>query len=242
MNTATTTTEATTEIVDLKIERPTAAALGKGAASALALVEAFEVVDQPSLDLAGEELRAIKERAAKLDAQRKAITKPMDEAKAAVMDLFRGPIDILQRAESILKGKVLTYQRDQEAKAAEARRAAEAAAQAERERLEREAAALVEQGRTGEAAVVETVAAMVVAPAPAVEAPAKVQGLSTRSTVDFEVVDLVALVKHIAEHPELINLVAADSVKLRAYVRGLGMACNLPGVKVTEKQSIAVRK
>lgn len=241
MTTENTTTEATVDVVNLTIERPTAAALGKGAAAALQLVEAFEVIDQPSLDLAGEELRAIKAKQVELDTKRKAITKPMDEAKSAVMDLFRGPIELLVKAEGLLKGKVLAYQREQERIAAESRRIAEQAAQAEREKLAREAAELAAQGRAGEAAVKETIAAMVVAPTPAVAPPAKVAGLSTRTTVDFEVVDLHALVKHVAEHPELIALVAADSVKLRAYVRGLGMACKLPGVKVTEKQTIAAR-
>lgn len=75
----------------------------------------------------------------------------------------------------------------------------------------------------------------------AAPAPQKVSGISTSKTVDFEVTSLHELVKHVAQHPELLNLVVADSIKLRAYVRGLGMNCRLPGVRVFEKKTIAAR-
>jgi hypothetical protein len=38
-------------------------------------------------------------------------------------------------------------------------------------------------------------------------AATKAAGISTSKKIDFEVVDLHALVKHVAAHPELINLV-----------------------------------
>jgi hypothetical protein len=69
----------------------------------------------------------------------------------------------------------------------------------------------------------------------------KVSGVHTSKTVDFEVASLHELVKHVAAHPELLNLVTADTVKLRAYVRGLGMNCQLPGVRVFEKKTLAAR-
>lgn len=233
------------ELIPLQVtvQHPPAAALAKGADSALALVEAFEVTDDATFELGGEELKAIKAKAATLEEQRKTITKPMDDAKKAVMDLFRGPIDALTRAEGILKGKLLGYQQQKEREAAEARRKAEEAAAAERARLEDEARRLEEQGRAGEAVVQRAVAEMVVAaPMTTAAAAPKVAGLATRTTVDFEVVDLLALVKHIAQHPELIGLLQADSVKLRAYVRGLGTACNLPGVRVFGKASLSASR
>lgn len=224
------------------IAAPNAQALARGATSALALVNEFEITDAATFEIGADELKAIKAKAAALEEQRKAITGPLDAAKKAVMDLFRGPTTLLEQADGILKGKMLTWQRAEETKAREAQLSAERAAKAERERLQAEADELAAQGRTGEAAVKEQVAAMVVAPAPAVAPPAAVKGISTTTTVDFEVVDLLELVKHIAVRPELINLIAADQVKVRAYVRGLGMACNLPGVRVFEKQTMAARK
>ena len=239
MNTTTTTEPIPT---DVKIQAPNAAALSKGASSALALVESFDVVDAATYEIGAEELKSIKAKAAQLEDQRKTITKPLDDAKKAVMDLFRGPLDVLTKAEGILKGKLLTYQQEEQRKVREAQLAAERAAQAERDRLAAEAAKLAAEGRAGEAMVKQQVAEMIVAAPPAIAEPPKVSGMSTRTSVEFEVVDLVQLVQHIAKHPELINLVAADSVKLRAYVKGLGMSTNLPGVRVFEKASLAASR
>lgn len=224
------------------ITAPAAETLARGAASALDLVREFEIVDDATYEIGAEELQSIKRKASLLETQRKGITAPLDAAKAAVMNLFRGPVETLQQAEGILKGKLLTYQQDVARKAAEERAAAERAAQAERDRLKAEAEALASQGRSGEAAVKEQVAAMVVAPPTAAPAaPPAVKGLSTRETVDHEVTDILALVQHVAKNPELVNLLAVDSVKLRAYVKGLGLQCNLPGVRVFTKQSLASR-
>jgi hypothetical protein len=60
---------------------------------------------------------------------------------------------------------------------------------------------------------------------------AKATGTSIKTAVDYEVTSLISLVRHIADNPVLINLVMKDSVKLRAYVRGLGLNTNLPGVR-----------
>lgn len=75
----------------------------------------------------------------------------------------------------------------------------------------------------------------------AVPAPARVSGISTSKTVDYVIEDLHALVRHVAEHPELITLLMADSVKLRAQVRATGMNTKLPGVRVFQKSTMAAR-
>lgn len=224
------------------IASPNPEVLHRGAASALGLVQSFEVSDDSTYGLAAEELQGIKRKASSLEEQRKAITKPLDDAKAAVMNLFRGPLEVLKQAEDVLKGKMLGYQSEQRRKAEEARLAAERAAQAERDRLKAEADALAAEGRTGEAVVKQAVAEMVVAAPPAVPDAPKVAGISTRTTIEFEVTDVLALVQHVAAHPELIGLVAANETKVRAYVRGLGTAANLPGVRVFAKESLASRR
>lgn len=223
------------------IARPDQDAMQRGATSALAMVHAFEVVDDATYGLAADELTAIKRRASTLDEQRKAITKPLDDAKAAVMSLFRGPLDLLAQAESAIKSKMVGYTTEQRRIAEQARIEAERIAHAEREKLAREAAELAAQGRTGEAAFKEQVAQMVVAPPPAVAAPVKVKGISERKSVEHTVTDLHALIRHVAEHPELVDLLE-PTTKLRAYVRGLGMNCNLPGVAVRESTTVAARK
>jgi len=237
------TATAATDLIPLevKVSHPPAASLVRAAQSAMDMVQAFEVNDDASYGLAAEELTSIKGRAARLDEQRKAITRPMDEAKAAVMDLFRGPLQLLQQAEAGLKAKMLAYTQEVQRKAAEERRKAEEAAAAERARLAAEAAALEQQGRAGEAEVQRQVAAMVVAAPPVAAAP-KAAGISTTSTLEFEVENLHRLVLHVAEHPDLLQLLQVDGVKLRAYVRAVGEAGKLPGVRIFTKQTIAARR
>lgn len=227
----------------LTIARPDEAALTRTAAAAMAMVEAFEVNDATTFELAAEELQSIKKRATALDEQRKAITGPLDQAKKQVMDLFKPPLEVLTKAEGLLKSKMLTWQQDEARKAAEARAEAERQAQAERERRAAEAEKLEAEGKVGEAAVQRAVAEMVVAaPSVATVEPPKVAGVSTRTSVDFEVNDLLQLVQHVAKNTELIGLLQADSVKLRAYVRGLGMATSLPGVRVFEKATLSAAR
>lgn len=251
-----------------QLSLPDSAALSGSAQRLLAFVESYTIATAEDYSLAGDELRAIKARAVKLEEQRTAITGPINQALRAVNALFKQPAELLERAERALKGKMLAYSQEQERIAAEARRKAEAAAEAERQRLAAEAAAREAEAReqarkaaeaaaagNAEAAAIaqaeaqraqaeaQTVAAtaqMIVAPVVTVAPPAA-KGISTAKKVDFEVVDLHALVKHVAERPELLALLRADEVKLRAYVRGLGLSCNLPGVRVFEDRVMSAR-
>lgn len=98
------------------------------------------VIDSPAmLDFAASELKAIKAKANALEEQRKVITKPLDEAKSRVMDLFRGPLDLLGQAEAKLKRGILTYNEAERKKRDEAQRLADEAARKERQRLEEQA-------------------------------------------------------------------------------------------------------
>lgn len=247
---------------------PDSAALTGRAQKALAFIQSFEVETAEDYSLAADELRAIKQRANAIEEQRTGITGPINQALRAVNALFKGPAELLAQAESILKRKMLGYQQEQERIAAEARRKAEEAAAAERKRLEEEAAArqreaeaqaaaaakakaegdaqaaalaqAAAQRAQAEAQAAATTAQVITAPVVAVEKPAA-KGISTSTKVDFEVTSLHELVVHIAAHPELINLLQADAVKLRAYVRGLGAACALPGVRVFETAVMSAR-
>lgn len=248
---------------------PNAQDLTGRAQSALAFIRDMVITAADDYELAADELRAIKARATKLEQQRTGITGPLNQVLKSVNDLFRGPAETLAEAERILKGKMLAWDQEQARIAAEARRKAEEAAAIERARLAEEAAArqreadeqaaaaeraraagdeqAVELARAAairaqsEAAAAATTAQLVTAAPAVVPAAAKVKGIATVSKVDFEVVNLLALVKHVAERPELLALLQPDSTKLRAYVRGLGTACQLPGVRVFESQSMRAR-
>lgn len=247
---------------------PDPAGLTTRAQNVLSFVQGYEINDDEAYGFAAEELQSIKGRLKQLDEQRTAITGPLNAATKAVNDLFRGPATLLTTAEAGIKSKMLGWQAKVEAATAEERRKAEAAAAAERQRLEAEAAArqaeaqaqaqaaqaaaaagdaqaaalaqAASQRAQDEASAAATTAQVVTAPLVQIVAP-KAAGISTSTKVNFEVSDLLALVKHVAEHPELLGLVGADTVKLRAYVRGLGMNCALPGVRVFEDKVMSAR-
>ena len=102
-------------------------------------------VDSPEMyEVAGDELRSIVTRRKKIEELRLSLTRPIDEAKRRIMDLFRGPDGRLGQAESLLRDEMTRYQREEREKAEAARREAEAKAAAERaeqERIAREAEA-----------------------------------------------------------------------------------------------------
>jgi hypothetical protein len=247
---------------------PDSAALTSRAQAALAFIENFAVDSAETFDLAADELRAIKTRAKSLEEQRTAITGPINTALRGINALFKAPGEMLEQAEMLLKRKMLIYQREQERVAAELRRQAEEAAAAERRRLEEEAAARQReadaqaaaaakaqaegdaqaaalatanaQRAAAEAQSATTTAQVIVAPVVQLAAP-RAKGISTSTKVDFEVTDLLALLQHVVAHPELVHLVCADETRLRAYTRGLGLACALPGVRVFPTSVMSAR-
>lgn len=312
MNTET-TMEAPSVLTEVKaLSLPDMSIMSRGADSALRMAKSFLIATEDDYQLAGEELQSIKTRINKMEAARTSITGPMNKALTAINDLFRGPMATLKSAESEVKGSMLVYFDEQERKAAEVRRLAEEAAEAERQRVaeaarqvelaaaaERKAiadaaakvaaAALVEQNRLAQiaadaaaagnqaaadeanriaeasrqqaeleaqqarqrdaeaadrasesAAALRTEVSVISAPVTHIST-AKAAGTSVKASVDYEVTDLLKLVKHIADNPALISLVMEDSVKMRAYVRGLGMNTALPGVRVFQKRSMSAR-
>lgn len=147
-------------------------------------------VDSPEmLDIAGDELRGFVTRRKQMEEMRLAITRPMDAAKAKVMDLFRVPLDRLGQGESLLRDEITRYQRVEREKADAARREAEAKAAAERaeqERIQREAAAAERKAReeaeaarkSGDAKAAEAAEAAAIEAAAAAEEAQEQMGLA----------------------------------------------------------------
>lgn len=242
---------------------PNGSDLATRAQRALAFVEAMPVTNPDEYQLAADELQGVKARWKALEAQRTGITGPINKALDAVNALFKGPQGLLLRAEEIIKGKLIGYDNEQRRIAAERQRVLDEAARVERERQAAEAERLRKAAEEAQAAAAKAAAAgdtakadaeadraqrahaeaqaaaataqMIVAP---VAAPAvvKVKGLSTAARIDFEVTSLHDLAAHIVSHPELVNLLQANDTAIRAYVRGIGTACKLPGVRVFEAQ------
>lgn len=208
---------------------PEVAQAGQLAEQSYSIALAITVDSPEMLDIAGEELRGFVTRRKQMEEMRLSITRPMDAAKAKVMDLFRAPLDRLGQGECLLRDEITRYQREQREKAAAEQRAAEARAaaqRAEQERIRREAEAAERQAReeveaarkAGDAeAAAAAVAAAAVAAAAAEEAQERVElveiapptplavvahktkGIGTRQNWKAEVTDFKALVLAAAE-------------------------------------------
>lgn len=229
----------------------TAAELEAQAFGALEVAQAYVIDSADMYALAGEELTNIATRRKRLEEARLSITRPMDAAKRAVMDLFAKPLATLESAEGMLRQGMLTWKRAEDERVRKARELAEAAErqrQAELEEQRRQAeAAEAEERRKAQAALqagdteaftaaaqaAEEAAAVreaaeeaaeeaAVAPPPMVATnTAKAAGVSSRSTWKAEVVDLNALITAAAA-----GLAKGDST-LAAYLlpntQALGM-------------------
>jgi hypothetical protein len=123
---------------------PTAANHPEAAKAVKVADQAFEVatayvIDSPEMyQAAGEELRDIATKAKQIEETRLSLTRPIDEAKRRIMDLFRAPLDRLKSAEEVLRGSMLTWKKQEDARIAREREEAERAAAAARQRIEQE--------------------------------------------------------------------------------------------------------
>lgn len=110
---------------------------------------------QPDYDMAGTLLQKIKGCAKAIEDKHKEITKPLDQAKKAVMDLFRNPLIKLAEAESIVKRSMVTFEDEQERirKEQEKKLRKQAAAEEARKKkaLEERAKKAEEQGKAEKA-------------------------------------------------------------------------------------------
>jgi hypothetical protein len=228
---------------------PEAQAAAAEATEVAEVAHSLVIDSQDMYELGAEHLRSIKSVASKIDETRKSMTRPLDQAKAAIMDFFRPFADRAAAAEADLKRRMLGYQQQVEAeRRAEAerlRREEEARRQAEREAAEAEAMAMAEQGKVDEAeatlAAAEMTAALPVNVTPTVEAP-KASGISTRDNWKAEVTDFGALIGHVATHPQLQHLLLPALPELKKLAAALKEGANIPGVRVYNEPTLAARK
>lgn len=74
--------------------------------------ETYSVASPIQYTHAARDLRTIKEKFKELETLRKSMTRPLDESKAQIMNFFRAPLATLERAERIIKERMLEYQRN----------------------------------------------------------------------------------------------------------------------------------
>ena len=185
------------------------------------------VIQSPeAYEFAAAKLQEVKGRRKTLEDLRKSMTRPLDDAKARIMALFREPGDRLEQAEAALKRALVVFSDEQERKRRAEQARLDELARKERERLQRQADAAAAKGREERAAVLESTAAAVVAPVAQTVAP-KVAGLSFRSVWQFEVVDPAAVPR---------EYLMVDEAKIRKVVAALKGDTVIAGIKVREER------
>ena len=225
----------TTELTELEVNTDAIAAKGAEARTLLATAREWPVRTPEEHEAAGQELRRIKRAAKEVDHLRRTMTRPLDDSKARIMDLFRPITGSLADAESALKRAILRFQTAEERKRAaeEARR--RAVVEEEQRRLLAQAEQAHEQwDDAGAEAALETAVSI---PEPTV-APSyhRAAGTSTTTRWHAEVTDLSALVAAVAEHRAPIEVLQPNMTVLNTQARSFKAGLNYPGVRsVSEK-------
>lgn len=217
-------------LVDVQIPQPDNSAASK-AEQALARAEAMTITTPEMYRAASDELRSIKAKYKEIDEHRKSLKRPIDEAAKRIQAFFAGPLEFLSRAESIIKRKMIEYDREQERIRLEEQRKADEAARRERARLEAQARKAEASGKVEKAAELEQRAAMVTPPVLSRPTP-KVEGIAKRTVWRFRIVDP-------SKVPEQYKTI--DERKIAGVVKALGADANIPGVEVYADNVIAAR-
>lgn len=164
----------------------------KQAVLTLSQAQGLIIKNQEGYDVAGTLLGAIKGRIKALDTLRKSITKPLDEAKIKVMDMFRVPLDHYTKAEVVIKTGMTNYFEVQEKIRIEQQARLEREATKKAAELAAKAEVARANGKEDKAEKYEEKAAEVVAPVLALRVE-QVKGVHFIERWYAEVIDLKAL-------------------------------------------------
>ena len=206
---------------------------------------ALVITDQPSYDYGVDLLRTVKAFRDKAEAELRPAIDAAHKAHKAILGVLQRVDVPLEKAERNIKSIMAAWTIEQE----RIRRAEEDRLRLEQEKArEAEIEAQIEQAEAEGADQTEVLAmieqaAMAPAPPPPTVVPVykPAAGVAVRKTFAAEVTSLRQLIQHVAQHPDLEYLLAADLPKLNQLARMQGAGLRIPGVRVIEKSSVAVR-
>jgi hypothetical protein len=188
---------------------------------------------------AGELLKTVKGLRAEIDSTFDPIISKAHDAHKEALAQKRKVDAPLVEAEGILKPRISTYLREEERKRQE-----------EEMRLQKEARDREEAEQLAKADILHEIGEVAAANqvleeeiyVPPVVLPSsapKVAGISMRETWSAQVVDLMKLVKAVAEGKAPIQCISANTVFLGQQARSMKAALNYPGVKAVSDSSIS---
>lgn len=201
----------------------------------LSTFETYTVATNEEYAAAADHLKAVKAKAKELEALRKEMTRPLDESKARIMDFFRRPSSMLEKAESLIKTSMGSWHAKQEAnreaQRREQQRQLDLIRAEQSARLEAEAAERLREGKEAEAMAC-LVAAEELPTTVKVAASPKPAGVSYRTLWRWKVVDFKAL-------PDQCKMI--NEKVLNAMVVSTKGETSIPGVEVYSEQVVASR-
>ena len=205
----------------------------ENANTVLATAQAIDVVDQDSADNAGKFVKECMAAKKALEDRRKEITKPLDDAKKSIMDLFRGPTDTIEKARNTAKAKITQYANMQERIAREERRKAEEKARAEAEKARKKVEEYAEKGREDKAEEWANKAEeREAAPIDAPPEKTKVSGVAMRTYYEAQVTNLPDFLKAVAEGKVPPSCVKIEQGALNKFVAQFKGAIEIDGVTI----------
>jgi len=211
------------------------------------------IVDDASYTAGGALLQTIKALRKEVDDTFDPIIKKQYEAHREACSQKKRVEAPLTEAEAIVKRSLIAYDDMQERRRqAEEARLREIARKEEEDRQVREAAELEAQASAhpdlAEAFVMRQEAEAIIdrpIETPVVQvakATPKVEGLSFRDKWDAVVTDKLTLLRHVAQHPELLHLVDVNTTNLRKLAELQQERFALPGAQVKKDKIAASRR
>jgi hypothetical protein len=221
-------------VVDLKIQAPTLPTPGEFA-QLLRIAESAVIENaQDSVDLQSQRAKWNADMKATVE-ERLEITRKIDAAKKAIMDLYEPKRSTLEKCIAIFDRKIIEWDDKQEEIRRDAQRKADRDAQIERDRLQAIADKAAAKGQDDKAAQFQERAQTVVAPVIQAQTGAAA-GVSLPKRWTFEITN-AKRVNADYQRP--------DEVKIGKTVRALGLeAADLvgPGVRIFAEKSVASRR
>jgi len=193
----------------------------------------FKVTTQEQYTTAGDYLRSIKQSSKKLEDLRVSLTRPLDDSKKRIMDLFRTPLEKLIQAELTLKRGMLGYQQEQERKRREEEDRLQEIARKEAERLSRRADKAEDKGNIAKAEELrlksQETASITPFVAPTIQ---KAEGTSTKKIWKYEIINEDLIPR---------KYLTPDLLQIGKEVRACGETLTIPGIRIFSEETLSIR-
>lgn len=181
----------------------------------LAVTQSFAITCNDNYVQAGEILKMVKGRYQQIEAKRKEMTNPLDEAKKRIMDFFRQPLERLSETERNIKAGMVRFTQEQERlRKIEQDRLQAIAREEQRQRdelLEKQIAEAQERGDEKIAEVLLESASQATIPIVPSEKP-QVEGIKTITRWKYRIIDEALIPReYLIPNEKLLASVAAST-------------------------------